>query len=109
MAVGSPPNYLLRHFDVSEPNRVWVGDITDIKTWQDFRYLAVIIDLFSRRVVGWAAHDHMRAELTLDALRMATSLGSPPPLLIHHTDQASQYASDRYLAELERLRRPSGA
>lgn len=96
------PNHLQREFDVSAPNRVWVGDITYVKTCQGFLYLAVIIDLFSRRVVGWAAADHMRTELPLAALAMATGLRNPPPLLIHHTDRGSQYAADSYLAELKR-------
>ena len=96
------PNHLLRQFDVSERDRVWVGDITYVKTWQGFLYVAVLIDLFSRRVVGWAAEEHMRTELTLDALRMATDRRNPPPLLIHHTDQGSQYAANDYLGELKR-------
>lgn len=94
------PNHLLRQFDVDEPNRVWVGDITYVKTWQGWLYVAVVIDLFSRRVVGWAADDHMRAELALSALRMARRHRAPPPLLIHHTDRGSQYAADCYVAEL---------
>lgn len=97
------PNHLLRNFDVTEPDRVWVGDITYVKTWQGFLYVAVLIDLFSRRIVGWAAADHMRTELVTEALSMAVRHRNPTPLLLHHTDQGSQYASDAYLAALKRI------
>jgi putative transposase len=94
------PNHLMRQFHINPPNRVWAADITYIKTWQGFSYLAVVIDLYSRRVVGWAAADHMRTALPLDALRMAFGNRRPAPLLMHHSDQGSQYAADAYLAEV---------
>jgi len=87
-------NILERQFDVTEPDRVWVSDITYIWTAAGWVYLAAVIDLYSRRVVGWAMADHMRAELVLEAL--AVALGSRRPSnegLLFHSDQGSQYTS----------------
>lgn len=95
-------NVLDRNFEVDEPDRVWVGDITYIWTLEGWMYLAVIIDLFSRRVVGWAIADHMRTELVLDALTAA--LGSRTPSdagLLFHSDQGSQYAATAHQAALD--------
>jgi putative transposase len=82
-----------RAFHASAPNRLWVADITYLPTWQGFLYLAVVLDAFSRRVVGWAMAPHMRAELVLDALEMALWTRCPEPGLIHHSDHGSQYTS----------------
>ena len=82
-----------RSFAASEPNRLWVADITYLPTWQGFRYLAVVLDAFSRRVVGWAMADHLRTELVLDALEMALWNRRPPPGLVHHSDHGCQYTS----------------
>ncbi|MGH3576647.1 MAG: IS3 family transposase [Mycobacterium sp.] len=82
-----------RAFSASAPNRLWVADITYLPTWQGFLYLAVVLDAFSRRVVGWAMAPHMRAELVLDALEMALWTRCPAPGLIHHSDHGSQYTS----------------
>lgn len=90
------PNLLDRQFDVSEPNQAWVGDITYIRTWEGWVYLAVVIDLFSRKVVGWSAADHMRSELAEEALQRALATRQPAPGLISHSDRGSQYASGRY-------------
>jgi len=90
------PNHLERRFDVDAPNRAWVTDITYVRTWEGWLYLAVVIDLFSRRVVGWAIQDHMHKELVLDALMMAIGRRMPMPGLVHHSDQGSQYGSDDY-------------
>ncbi len=90
-------NVLDRDFEVDQPDRVWVGDITYIWTLEGWMYLAVIIDLYSRRVVGWSIAGHMRTELVLDALSAA--LGSRTPSeagLLFHSDQGSQYAADAY-------------
>ena len=90
-------NLLQREFEVDKPDVVWVGDITYIRTRQGWLYLAIIIDLFSRKVVGWSMANHMRTELALDALQAA--LGSRTPDtdgLIFHSDRGSQYASDEY-------------
>ncbi len=97
------PNLLERRFDVDLPNRVWVGDITYLPTEAGWVYLAVLIDLHSRKVVGWALEDHMRTPLVQRALDMAVHLREPRPGLIHHTDRGVQYASISYQASLTEL------
>jgi putative transposase len=82
-----------RAFAVSEPDRLWVADITYLPTWPGFLYLAVILDACSRRVVGWAMADHLRADLVVDALEMALWNRRPAAGLIHHSDHGSQYTS----------------
>ena len=101
------PNLLARTFCVSEPNRAWVTDVTAIATGEGWLYLAPMLDLHSRRVVGWAASANNDTELALDALRKALRSRRPPPGLLHHTDRGSPYASDDYRAELRanRVRR----
>ena len=97
--IGSPlvaPNRLKRRFNVSYMNQVWVGDITQIKTQQGWVYLAVYIDLYSRRVVGWAIDTHMRSELIEIALKRALWNRKPPKGLMVHTDQGSQFISCAY-------------
>jgi putative transposase len=97
------PNVLNRDFETDAPDKAWVADITYIWTCQGWMYLAVIIDLFSRRVVGWSMAEHMRTELVLNALHAA--LGSRVPDLsglVFHSDRGSQYASGDYRAALER-------
>lgn len=96
------PNILDRRFQAAEPNRTWVTDITYVWTWQGWLYLAVIVDLFSRRVVGWAAAEHMRTELVLSALSQALGRRTPPRGLLHHSDRGSQYVSGDYRAELRK-------
>jgi transposase InsO family protein len=93
-------NLVQRNFDVEAPNKVWAADITYVRTWEGWMYLAVILDLYSRRVVGWAIDDHMRTELALEALSMAFEQRQPPPGLIHHSDRGSQYASTEYRSHL---------
>ena len=90
------PNILARSFKVDHPNRVWVTDITYVWTWEGWLYLAVVVDLFARRVVGWSVASHMRAELALNALQIA--LGNRDALdgLTHHSDRGSQYTSSEY-------------
>jgi transposase InsO family protein len=83
-----------------ELDRIYVGDITYIWTWQGWAYLATVIDLASRRVVGWAVADHMRAELVCDALRMAIVHRRPAPGLIFHSDRGTQYTSTEFTALL---------
>ena len=86
------PDLINRNFLALAPNRLWVADITYIPTWAGFLYLAVVLDSFSRRIVGWAMATHLRAELVLEALNMA--LGQRrPAAVIHHADQGSQYTS----------------
>ena len=90
------PNLLEQDFTADGPNRVWVGDITYVWTAEGWGYLASLLDLFGRRVVGWAFADHMRTELPLKALQRALEARSPAPGLIHHSDRGSQYASREY-------------
>ena len=82
--------------DGLELNRVWVGDISYLRTWEGWCYLATVIDLASRRVVGFAIADHMRTSLVCEALRMATTTRRPAPGLIFHSDRGSQYTSDEF-------------
>ena len=74
-----------RNFKPAAPNVLWVADITYLRTWEGWLYLAAIQDAFSRRIVGWAMADHMRAELVVDALQMALARRRPAPGLIHHS------------------------
>jgi putative transposase len=95
------PNLLNRDFSAERPNQKWLGDITYIPTLEGWLYLAAILDLFSRRIVGWAMSARMTEDLTLTALRMAFSQCRPEPGLIHHSDQGSQYTAGDYQALLE--------
>lgn len=92
------PNLLQRDFTASAPNQKWVADITYIETDEGWLYLAVVLDCFSRRVVGWAAADHLRSELVEEALTMAIEARRPKPSdgLIHHSDRGVQYASGSF-------------
>lgn len=89
------PNLLKRQFTVTKPNRVWVTDITYIRTWQGWLYLAVVMDLYSRRIVGWATRATIHRELVLDAVLMAVRRRRPRHALIH-SDQGTQYGSDAW-------------
>jgi putative transposase len=89
-------NLLNRNFTATAPNRIWLADITYIETDQGWLYLAAILDLYSRRIVGWAMADHLRADLPLAALRRAISAQRPGAGLIHHSDRGVQYASAEY-------------
>jgi transposase InsO family protein len=95
-AGAQPPDLVRRNFNPRAPNRVWVADITYVRTWEGWLYLAVILDAFSRRVVGWALADHLRTELAIDALHMALTARQPAAGLIHHSDRGSQYLSAAY-------------
>jgi putative transposase len=98
-SVGKPavliPNLLQRQFTVSRPNRAWVTDITYVRTWQGWLYLAVVMDLFSRKVVGWSARPTIHRELVLDAVLMAVRARRPRGTLIH-SDQGTQFGSDAW-------------
>lgn len=91
------PNRLQREFNYDEPNKAWVTDITYIRTWQGWLYLAVVIDLYSRRVVGWSMRPTLAREIVLDALMMAVWRRKPNGSVIVHSDQGSQYGSDDWL------------
>src|ERR1700726_1069250 len=90
------PNLLDRNFSATALNRIWLADITYVETDQGWLYLATVMDLYSRRIVGWAMADHLRADLPLAALKMAISAQRPGPGLIHHSDRGVQYASADY-------------
>jgi putative transposase len=94
------PNLLMQKFSTEGPNRVWTSDITYVWTAEGWCYLAVILDLFSRRVVGWALADHMRQELCIRALQRALRRRRPAAGLVCHSDRGSQYASRCYRAVL---------
>ncbi|WP_128972449.1 IS3-like element ISBps2 family transposase [Burkholderia pseudomallei] len=98
------PNLLARRFDPAQRDQVWVGDITFVQTRQGWLYVAVVMDLYARRVVGWAFSQHADTDLALKALRRAYDHRRPPPGLMFHSDQGCQYTSTRFLAEL----RPRG-
>jgi len=89
------PNRLQRQFTVSRPNEVWVTDITYIRTWQGWLYLAVVMDLFSRKIVGWATKPTIHQELVLDAVAQAVRRRRPRDTMIH-SDQGTQYGSDAW-------------
>jgi len=95
------PDLLVREFAVGEANRVWVGDITQIRTREGWLFLAVILDLYSRKVVGHATSNRPRTELALEALHMAYSTRRPEPGLTHHSDRGAQYSSDQYQDQLK--------
>jgi putative transposase len=86
------PDLVARNFVASRPNQLWVADITFVPTASGFLYLAVVLDAWSRRIVGWSTANHLRAELVLDALEMAIGQRRPDGV-IHHSDQGSQYTS----------------
>ena len=94
------PNLLDRKFKVAKPNHVWTTDITYVWTLEGWLYVAVVVDLFSRQVVGWAIDDHMRTSLCVQALQMAFWRRKPAPGLLHHSDRGSQYASAEYRQHL---------
>jgi putative transposase len=87
------PNLLSRQFTVLNPDKYWVGDITYVPTKEGWLYLATVIDLYSRQIVGWSMADHMKAKLVNDALTMALFQRKPKRGLIWHSDRGSQYAS----------------
>lgn len=94
-------NLLARDFEAKRPNEKWVTDITYIWTSEGWLYLAIVMDLYSRRIVGWSMADHLRTELCLDALQMAIKQRTKIRGLVHHSDRGVQYASDRYRAALK--------
>jgi transposase InsO family protein len=100
------PNLLARQFGIHDAtgvravNRVWVSDLTYVPTREGWLYLAAVLDLGSRRTIGWAMRDTLEAELALNALQMAIDARRPPPGVIHHSDRGVQYACDAYRAVL---------
>jgi len=94
------PNILERQFEVHKPNKVWTTDVTYIWTLQGWMYLAVVMDLFNREIVGWSVDDHMKTSLCINALQMAYQRRKPTEGLVHHSDRGSQYASKEYRQQL---------
>ena len=99
--VGRPsiiaPNTLDREFTVERPDQVWVTDITYLRTWQGWLYLAVVVDLYARKVVGWSMKPTLAREIVLDALMMAVWRRHPSQKVLVHSDQGSQYSSDDWV------------
>jgi transposase InsO family protein len=95
-------NLLDQDFSADAPNQKWAGDISYIWTGEGWLYLAVILDLYSRRVIGWAVSNRMKRDLAIRALEMAVALRQPPKGCIHHTDRGSQYCSNEYQKRLSK-------
>ena len=91
--IATAPDLVRRDFAPEAPNRLWVADLTEVATWEGKLYLAVVIDCYSRRCVGWAMAEHMRAELVVEALEMAIWQRRPETGLVHHSDRGGQYVS----------------
>ncbi|MCL4286172.1 MAG: IS3 family transposase [Thermoleophilia bacterium] len=91
--VATSPDLVRREWNPSEPNRLWVADITYVRTWEGWLYPAAVIDCFSRKVVGWSIGDTLHAELVVDAVQMAIRRRRPEAGLIYHSDRGSQYVS----------------
>jgi putative transposase len=87
------PDLVKRRFQASAPNALWLADITYVPTYEGWLFLAVVMDVFSRRIVGWSMRDDLKAELVVDALAMAVTRRKPSAGLVHHSDRGSQYAS----------------
>ena len=106
----SAPDLIGRNFSADRCDQRWCGDITYVKTWDGWAYLATVIDLYSRKVVGWAIADHMRTELVTQALQMALTHRRPPAGVIFHTDRGAQYTSKEHadFCQANNVRRSSG-
>lgn len=97
-------NLVKQNFDVEKPNRIWASDITQSRTGAGWLYLAVVMDLFSRRIIGWSMKTTLREELAIDALEMAVQTRGEKTPQIHHSDQGSQYSSRSFQAKLREYR-----
>jgi putative transposase len=95
------PDLVGRNFAAQEPDRLWVADITYVRSREGFVYLAFILDAYSRRIVGWSMATHLRTELVVDALQMAIARRKPSPGLVHHSDRGVQYTSLSFGKRLE--------
>jgi len=95
------PNLVKRQFKAKAPNQVWVADITYIRTMEGWLYLASIMDLYSRKIIGWAIADHMKEELVLEALEKALMTRKPPAGCVHHSDRGVQYCAKEYIKRLK--------
>jgi putative transposase len=90
------PDLIARSFTAAKPNQKWCGDITYIKTWDGWAYVATVIDLHSRALIGWSVDDHMRTSLITDALDMAITHRRPPKGVVFHSDRGTQYTSQKF-------------
>ena len=93
---------LAKRMELTAPNQLWVADLTYIRLQQEFVYMAVVLDAFSRRVVGWALNRSLRSTVAVDALQQAIEERKPPPGLVHHSDRGVQYASEDYIKLLRK-------
>lgn len=100
LALTPAPDLVRRRFEAPGPDRLWVADLVQVPTQEGWLYLGVVLDVWSRRVVGWAMGPSARAELVIDALEMALWRRKPAPGLIHHSDRGAQYTSLRFGARL---------
>ena len=94
------PDLVERNFTLGAPNRLWVADITYVRTWEGWLYLSFVLDTYSRKVVGWSMANNLRSEIVLDASNMAIYTRRPQPGLIHHSDRGSQYTSVEFGSRL---------
>jgi len=94
------PNLLGQNFETERPDQVWTADITYLATGEGWLYLAIVLDLYTRQIVGWAMRERMTKDLVIDALRMAWFRRRPAPGLIHHSDRGSQYCSHEFQKQL---------
>ena len=95
------PNLLDRQFEAIRPNEKWVSDITYVWSREGWLYVAVVMDLYSRRIIGWSMHATMSSQLVLDALNMAVTHRGRPKAVVHHSDQGTQYTSDSFQSALK--------
>jgi transposase InsO family protein len=98
----APPNRLAGKFHASKPNAVWVGDLTQVRTREGWLFLAVLLDLYSRKIVGYATAHRPQQEVALEALAHAVNARRPAPGLVHHTERGGQYLSAEYQDQLDR-------
>lgn len=112
-ALGRPADLVDRSFTATRPNQLWVADFTYVATWTGFLYVAFVVDVFARRIVGWRVSSSLRTDFVLDALEQAIHArgGATPAGLVHHSDQGTQYLSMRYTDRLrtQASRRPLAA
>jgi putative transposase len=95
------PDLVKRNFTPEAPDRLWVADITYVRTWEGWLYLSFVLDTYSRKIVGWSMVNNLKTELVLDALNMAIYNRRPQPGLIHHSDRGSQYTSVEFGSRLK--------
>ncbi len=97
------PELVKRNFTPEAPDRLWVADITYVRTWEGWLYLSFVLDTYSRRIVGWSMANHLKTELVVDAVNMAIYNRRPQPGLIHHSDRGSQYTSVEFGSRLREV------